>query len=367
MAEFVLTGSNRYLQPGAFTTYDLVLFTGTDGDDTLFAGGGEGSSHFMATPGDDLYGLADHPGTTSWSGAVIDYSDAEAAVRVELGKPGGTRTFVDAHGTTRTVEIFGVAEDGFGGVDLFAGHPASFVTGPAVDGVMGSRFADVIVTTWAAWGGAGDDHLTGMSLMGEEGNDRLFGTAGADGLAGGVGNDRVFGRAGDDWVYGDAGKDFVCGGKGDDFVEGGVGRDLLVSGAGNDTINPDSWEFGYGEIPPTDRARDVIRVTRADVGDYTDVVLSRAFEAGLDEIRFGDAACGARFRVYQEEQSFADDGALLRSDDLEDRVNTVLQIDADGDGFDVSLGSRRMPDRDDYFLVVVDADLALDHGAWLLT
>jgi len=42
-------------------------------------------------------------------------------------------------------------------------------------------------------------------------------------------------------------------------------------------------------------------------------------------------------------------------------VNTVLQIDGDGDGF-----GGDVPDESDYFLVVQGADLSLHHG-YILT
>ena len=109
--------------------------------------------------------------------------------------------------------------------------------------------------------------------------------------------------------------------------------------------------YGRNTSQPTDGARDVIRITRNDVGTYRDEVLYNAFEEGLDQIRFADAVrCGIDFRVYQEPVA-ASPG----------RVNTVLQIDQDGDG----LGGGT-PDADDYLLVVQGADLAL-HDGYLLT
>jgi hypothetical protein len=107
----------------------------------------------------------------------------------------------------------------------------------------------------------------------------------------------------------------------------------------------------------------VIRVTRKDVGEVADVVLSRAFEEDRDQIRFAEAVRdGAAFRVLQEAQSFnPDTGRLLRSDDQADLVNTVLQIDQNRDCF-----GDGAPDASDYFLVVLDADLSL-HNGYLLT
>ena len=106
----------------------------------------------------------------------------------------------------------------------------------------------------------------------------------------------------------------------------------------------------------------MIKVTRADLGAYTDVVLSRSFEAGCDEVRFKDAIRGGHdYRLFTEAQSFNDAGRLWRPDDLADRANTVLQIDQDGDGF-----GGTTPDKDDYFLIVVDVTLT-EHNGYLLT
>lgn len=76
----------------------------------------------------------------------------------------------------------------------------------------------------------------------------------------------------------------MTGNEGNDYVDGGVGKDVLVSGSGSDTINPDVEFFQKAPNQARDGARDVILVTKADLGDYTDVVLSRAFEAGRDQI-----------------------------------------------------------------------------------
>ncbi len=159
-------------------------------------------------------------------------------------------------------------------------------------------------------------------------------------------------------MTGDAGDDIVDGGAGNDFIDGGIGRDRLISGSGNDIINPDVEFFQRNPDQARDGDRDVIHVTQDDLGDFNDVVLSRAFEEDLDVIRFRDAVRGGvEFRVYEEAQSFNDaTGSLFRPDDLADRANTVLEIDWDGDGFDA----------EDYFLYVVDASLSLQ-GGYMLT
>ena len=158
--------------------------------------------------------------------------------------------------------------------------------------------------------GDGDDHLVGRSsgdnstfMDGGGGDDFLLGVDDIGQMRGGGGDDRIFARAGNDgFVVGQAGDDYVDGGTGNDFIDGGIGVDILVSGAGSDIINPDVEFFHPNQ--PKDGARDVIRVTAADLGDFTDVVLSRAFETGLDEVRFKDAVRGGTaHRLYYEAQS----------------------------------------------------------------
>lgn len=383
MAEYTITGSNRYLLPGSFAGGDVVTFVGTKFADTLFGGGGETVTRFLGTPGDDLYGLADQVSAL----AAVDYSRAPNAVYVDLTVKGGTRSFVDDHGQTHTVSLRGMARDGFGGTDWYAEHP-NLVGRSSIQDVEGSRFDDVMISDHFSFlfGGGGNDRLTGVFLWGEAGDDILraadasnnsiyldggggddfiWGSDRADAkIMGGPGDDRIHARGGDDgWVAGDAGNDLVDGGAGNDFVIGGVGKDTLVSGAGDDTINPDRATFETQPSQHRDGARDIIKVGQQDLGDYTDVVLSRAFEAGRDQVRFAGAVDnGADYRIFYESQSAnPKTGTLYRADDLAGMTNTVLQIDQDGDGF-----GDGVPDDSDYFLVVVDAELTL-HAGYMLT
>lgn len=395
ITDHLLAGRNVRLAPGAYPppNWDLyptpvasVTFTGTSRSDALFGGGGELFAFFMGSRGDDLYGVG--PSPEVFVNAYADYSGARSGVFVDMSYR-GSRSYTDAEGETRTVDIVGKARDGFGGVDYFAESAEDGNEGfSSVIGIFGSSHHDVMIGGGgidAFYGGGGDDLLRSGECYGGEGDDRLVMTGDADwsnlargdegndciigsnfidhSLRGGAGDDRIFARGGNDgFVTGDEGDDYVDGGAGNDFIDGGVGRDVLISGAGNDVINPDVEFFQSDPNQARDGNRDVIRVIRADVGDFNDVVLSRAFEAGLDQVRFREAAAGRDFRVYHEDQSINPaTGRPFRSDDLADRANTVLQIDADGDGFGAGAA-----DGDDYFLFVLDAELFLRHG-WLLT
>ncbi|MBP7241983.1 calcium-binding protein [Amaricoccus sp.] len=380
VTDHLVPGRNVQIPPGTYipnwdaNAFDSVTFKGTAGKDTLFGGGGEVYDFFLGTRGDDLYGVG--PSPEIFVNAYADYSGAHRGVFVDMTYR-GSRTFTDADGEVRTVAIVGSARDGFGGTDYFAESDAFGAPGfSSVIGVFGTSRRDVMIGGGGFddfYGGAGDDLLIGGFAHGGEGDDMLIGRAtgdfqyGAHGdegddcllgtdfedfrFAGGDGDDRIFARGGDDgYVVGEAGNDYVDGGAGDDFIDGGVGCDVLVSGSGSDIINPDVEFFQSNPSQPTDGARDVIRVTKDDLGAFRDRVLFNAFEEGIDEIRFGAAVRGGvDFRVYQE------------TSPVNGSISTVLQIDHNDDGF-----GDDTPDVNDYFLTVGGADLSL-HDGYLLT
>lgn len=379
ITEHTVPGRNVQLDAGTYTpdwdayAFDSVTFTGTSRTDALFGGGGEVFSFFMGTRGDDLYGVGPNPDV--FTNAYVDYSGARHGVFVDM-RYHGTRSFIDADGVARTVDIIGRAHDGFGGTDDFAASP-DFAGYSSVVGVFGSAHRDVMIgdgwiddfyggrgndllVSGSAHGGAGNDRLIAnsasdgwTSLYGDEGNDWIVGTDYLDVyLVGGDGNDTMLAGAGDDrYLTGNAGNDFIDAGEGNDFVDGGVGRDTLRSGAGNDTINPDVEFFQLDPSQPRDGARDVIWVTQDDLGAFTDTVLFSAFEEGRDQIRFGDAVRGGAAFSVTHAPNAGEPG----------RVDTVLRIDSDADG----LGGAT-PDADDYVLRIYGADLSL-HGGYLLT
>lgn len=90
-------------------------------------------------------------------------------------------------------------------------------------------------------GGRGDDYLYAATsrsqLIGNEGNDVLFGGGVSDTLSGGSGNDFLVGEDGDDVIRGDEGRDTIYGRGGDDFLFGGNGNDAIIGGDGEDSIN----------------------------------------------------------------------------------------------------------------------------------
>ncbi|WP_204297793.1 calcium-binding protein [Actinoplanes campanulatus] len=87
--------------------------------------------------------------------------------------------------------------------------------------------------------GSGNDTVVNktslrMNAWGGSGNDRLTGSVSDDKLYGNTGADRLYGLGGDDLLDGYDGKDVIFGGAGDDFIDGGKGNDREYGGAGND-------------------------------------------------------------------------------------------------------------------------------------
>lgn len=107
---------------------------------------------------------------------------------------------------------------------LYATNDDDTVLGSDGDNrIYGLGGADVL------WGGKGNDTLYGGAgqdrLWGEEGDDTLYAGPGGGGLNGGAGNDRLYGSADNDGIYGDEGNDLLSSGGGDDRLDGGEGFD----------------------------------------------------------------------------------------------------------------------------------------------
>ncbi|MEM9482471.1 MAG: calcium-binding protein [Cyanobacteria bacterium P01_F01_bin.116] len=92
-------------------------------------------------------------------------------------------------------------------------------------------------------GDAGNNTLFGNreqnKLIGQDGNDTLRGRAGDDILMGDEGNDKLFGGRDNDTLLGGIGNDTLRGGKGNDFLIGGFGNDRLSGHADDDTLYGD--------------------------------------------------------------------------------------------------------------------------------
>jgi Ca2+-binding RTX toxin-like protein len=134
-------------------------------------------------------------------------------------------------------------DGGDGNDTLFGNAGADFISaGDGDDRVSAYRGDDVVA------GGAGNDRLLGGAgddlLLGGDDDDWLIGDFGRDRLYGGTGNDVLLGDhdlmsaslCDDDWLYGGDGDDALLGNGGNDRLYGERGRDRLFGGAGNDYL-----------------------------------------------------------------------------------------------------------------------------------
>jgi len=156
--------------------------------------------------------------------------------------------------------------------------------------------ANQLLETLPVYGTAAADSLTGNDniadhLIGEAGNDRLYGYSGddildggdgADILYGGTGNDILLGGDGDDTLNGDDGNDILSGGAGSDTLNGGAGNDILIGGPGNDILTG-----GAGA--------DIYIFNRGDGNDTITADTSNS----EDTLRFGDGISLADLRLEQ--------------------------------------------------------------------
>ncbi|MSO77540.1 MAG: matrixin family metalloprotease [Alphaproteobacteria bacterium] len=135
-----------------------------------------------------------------------------------------------------------------------------------VGNVIGTNAADLIDSTSpfvtngpdTMFGGSGDDTMFGGNsgaaigfadyLIGDDGDDQIFGEGGMDALFGRVGNDRLDGGADTDLVFGEEGDDRLVGGTGLDALLGGPGADRFVLTADASNANMEGvFDFNRAE------------------------------------------------------------------------------------------------------------------------
>lgn len=150
------------------------------------------------------------------------------------------------------------------GVVALAASPAGAQDAPT----CGGRTATIV-------GDDGNNRIFGTPgpdvIYGGAGRDRIFGGGGADVICGGPGADLIRGQKGKDIIFGDEGKDrlvggqgadIIDGGRGNDRVRGGFGDDDLVTGAGDDTVSGesgvDTCDFDRNDVYDTCESGDVV-------------------------------------------------------------------------------------------------------------
>jgi hypothetical protein len=232
----------------------------------------------------DLVSLVD-PLIDSISGLVDDLAESLAQIVEDL------RDVVDLG------SLFENREEGDAGGEVVA------------DEMIGTDGED------ALFGLAGADTLSGL-----EGVDFLFGGAGGDTLWGGDGDDEVYGGAGSDTVNGDAGNDLVDGGRGLDFLNGGAGDDIVIGGGGFDIARGGAGADSFVIMPGS--GIDFI-------ADFTDDVDLLLIDAGMVEgAEAGDAPTMLTGRSFAGTTLIKVDGALvmLAGVAFEDIVDDIVLV-----------------------------------------
>jgi Ca2+-binding RTX toxin-like protein len=142
-------------------------------------------------------------------------------------------------------------------------------------------------------GGAGND-----TMIGDGGDDYIYGGDGSNFLRGGEGSDTMLGGINDDLMIGGTGDDTQMGNEGADNLNGGIGDDLMVGGDGDDRLygdyGNDIYEGGAGNdtlFSRSDAGEPVLDQTMRANGEFQYVEYENANDvltggAGADEFIF---------------------------------------------------------------------------------
>lgn len=268
---------------GTGNALDNVI-SGSTGNDTLLGGAGQ----------DRLYG-----------GPSADLLDGGSGADQMSGGSGHDRYVVDDAGDV-VVELPGAGSDevatGLADYTLPAEVENASLLGSQAHTLRGNG-ADNIVK-----GSDGSD-----TVFADQGHDTVDGGGGADFLYGNMGNDILRGGAGADVLLGEHGNDWLIGGDGDDLLQGGMGLDQMRGDAGRDT-------FAWAWQPSLKGDHDLLYV----------------FEKGQDRLDFSaidgrPAQAGDQALAFVFQGAFSGGGQASVGYDWVG-ADTVLRIDADGDG-----------------------------------
>jgi len=167
----------------------------------------------------------------------------------------------------------------------------------------------------------------GLTLVGNDLANILFGDSGNNAILGGSGNDNIRGAAGDDTVRGEGGNDAVLGDTGNDSVFGGSGNDVLTGGQGLDQLTGglgrDSFRF--------DLASDTGSLhTQADrILDFSQSEGDRIALSGIDA---NSAITGDQAFAFIGNAGFSGAGGELRAVRFDGNTYVIGDVNGDSTG-----------------------------------
>jgi len=158
-------------------------------------------------------------------------------------------------------------------------------------------------------GSAGADKLYGLAgddaIQGGNGDDFIWGGIGNDTLKGDDGNDTLWGGDGNDMLIGGDGDDILYGEAGNDIIQGGAGNDRMTGGAGNDIFRFRADDIGTGAVDTiTDftRGQDKIDISAIDAkaataaNDAFSFIGTQTFHKVAGELRYEQV--GGQTKIY---------------------------------------------------------------------
>ena len=260
------------------------MLNGGMGDDEL--DGGDDNDTLMGGQGADELTGGDGMDTASYMGSM-----AGVTVRLHTYKAAGGDAEGDTFAGSTTYKHMTLNED-----DEMVETESSAAD---IEHLTGSDNDDIL---------AGDGRAN--TIMGMGGDDKIYGGPGGDAdtngdmLHGGDGNDMIFGGAGADTLNGDGGDDMLVGGSGADTYNGGAGNDMIyvdladvgqsgtpIDGGENaDDAEGDSDTVSFARFSDEDGGRlislaaGIIQNVENAIGtDYDDTIIGNDSEANVIE------------------------------------------------------------------------------------
>ncbi|WP_445632479.1 Calcium-binding protein [Nostoc sp. DSM 114161] len=229
-------------------TTDDDLIVGSNGNDTIYGGGGSGNDTLNGGAGNDNLSADNSLGNNLLSGGNgNDFLSVSGDVFIYRGEASvnyvsGNNTLNGGAGDDNLVTQFSDGNNllvgGDGNDSLFAFDPSSLYVSYGVDAISGDNTLN---------GGTGNDYLDVSNSSG----DNL--------LNGGDGNDILTASGG-------LGKNTLKGGNGNDTLTGGKGNDSLYGEGGIDTFVFNNFNAGSDRIYDFNTTNEVIQVSAAGFG-----------------------------------------------------------------------------------------------------